>query len=300
MQGLSGAEDVDIATTPVTRIDFMRGKQSRQAAGGIDLAVDETVAEPRRIPGAEILVSANAELILDLRKRRAVDGVGGANAVAALQAGTCGREDKLGIGDHARVYQVRRDLIAGKCRACVRATGIAVDGYAGRLKGIEDWELTVVGDVSGKLFSGRHKQKIVCRFRVAVALIGAKEEALVSSVVELRNPHWTAPRRAKLVLMEGRLCNKTGRCVQGLVAEILPEGPVQIVGAALGNDIDNAAQYATEFGAVGVGDDLKFLDGVDDRRHGVRALNRAVVVQTIQQEEVAAIGLSIDRREGIV
>ena len=72
---------------------------------------------------------------------------------------------------------------------------------------------------------------------------------------------------------------------------------MQFVGAGFCDDVDDAAERAAEFSLIVMGIDLEFADTVDDRRHGVSARERALIVQTVSHEEVAAVGLTVDRGE---
>ena len=91
-----------------------------------------------------------------------------------------------------------------------------------------------------------------------------------------------------------------GDGVEGGIADVLPGAAVKRVGAALGDYVDHAAQHGAVFRVVGVRDHLHFLDGIDDRRDGIGAFNRPVVVQTVHQKEVAAAGLPVDGRKRVV
>ena len=132
----------------------MMRKQIGKTTRLIHSAIDEAVAEPCRVLPPEGLVSADIELILDLRQRGGVDGVGRERtiAVGGAEKGACRREDKLCVSNHSGVNKGRGNLIAGKCR-----TGEAVAGYRSGI-GIVDLWLAIVGLVAGQLRVSRHQQ----------------------------------------------------------------------------------------------------------------------------------------------
>ena len=74
----------------------------------------------------------------------------------------------------------------------------------------------------------------------------------------------TAESEAELILLVGR--NRTVRIVEEIlgielfVAQELVRAAVKVVCPRLDGGIDDGAVTASEFGAVGVGLDLKFLD----------------------------------------
>ena len=85
------------------------------------------------------------------------------------------------------------------------------------------------------------------------------------------------------------------RRVEAVVAEVAVEVAVQRVRAALGHDVDVAAERAAELGLPARGDHLKLLDGVD--AVGNAAQPRRIVVgrQAVDDEVVREVALAADR-----
>jgi len=72
---------------------------------------------------------------------------------------------------------------------------------------------------------------------------------------------------------------------------------VKVVGSALGGDVDDASGDTAELGKVAVGLNFELIQGVDIRSDHVGACKVTVIVNAIQGERIAAVGLSIDGRE---
>ena len=68
------------------------------------------------------------------------------------------------------------------------------------------------------------------------------------------------------------------------------------VGPRLGDHVDDAAERGAEFRLVVVRVYLEFLNGIDDGRHDV-STHHSLVVDTVQHEEIAPIGLPVDGRK---
>ena len=134
--------------------------------------------------------------------------------------------------------------------------------------------------------------------RVAEALIGKIEKGIVSQGWQVDG---TADGSAKLVLAERGLLiarQKEGVAgVEGVVAEVLPRGAVELVAAGLGYYVHHAAKNRAEFSGICMGNDFELLNGVDDWRHRVGTKKSRKVIRSVGQEVIAAVGCAIDRGE---
>ena len=101
----------------------------------------------------------------------------------------------------------------------------------------------------------------------------------------------TADRTAELLAIVRRLSVRiiieSVSRIESSVAKITESAAVQTVAAGFGNDIDNAARRAAEFGVVAVAVDLKFLYGflADDVS---RAARRRVGGRAVDVDRVSA------------
>src|SRR5882672_7877027 len=86
--------------------------------------------------------------------------------------------------------------------------------------------------------------------------------------------------------------------IQGGVAEELPRSPVEVVRARLADHVDDPAQYSAELRLITVGLNLELLNIVKDWRYRVGSKDLVGIVDPIQQEVVAAIGLPADCGKG--
>ena len=59
-----------------------------------------------------------------------------------------------------------------------------------------------------------------------------------------------------------------------------------------------SSQYRTELSTVRVGDDLEFLNRINDGRYCIGALIGDEVVQAIGQDVITAVGLPVDGGKG--
>ena len=100
--------------------------------------------------------------------------------------------------------------------------------------------------------------------------------------------------------------------VQFVVAQILPQVAVDLVGARLDDGVHDGSVAAPEFGGIGVGFDLELGDGVDRRLHHIgRAIEDVaqirIVVDSVQQKIIlqrartvgAEAVCSFDARSGL-
>ena len=123
----------------------------------------------------------------------------------------------------------------------------------------------------------------------------------------MRNYDWTAGGQSKLVLAVLALLNVVRvfekiRGIELIVAEKLPDGAVQLVGAGFDSGIENRCPGAAEFGTEARGLNFEFLDSIDGRKNNeVRTVQEVhgvgVVVNAVEQVVVLRGPKSI-RREG--
>ena len=85
-----------------------------------------------------------------------------------------------------------------------------------------------------------------------------------------------------------------GPGIKDLITVVFPQRAVKFIRAGLGNHVDHAAQNRAELRAVGVGNDFKLLDRIDNGRYGVGTVIYFVTIQTIGHVVVAAVGCSVD------
>src|SRR6266481_5934157 len=122
------------------------------------------------------------------------------------------------------------------------------------------------------------------------------------------SPDGPAQGRAELVLAE--LVEPRGRqgagSVQHVVAKILVDGAVQTVGAALGDDVNDASYRPPELRAVTAVDDAEFFHRILRRRrflntgggrHVVRAVDRHKIVMNVLSRE-RELGHGLDNHIG--
>ena len=86
--------------------------------------------------------------------------------------------------------------------------------------------------------------------------------------------------------------------VESAVAEELPGRSVKAIGSRFGNHIDHAPQHATELRLIIVRVHLELLNVIKNRRHRISTGEAFLIVHLIQQEQIAAVGLTVDRWEG--
>ena len=102
---------------------------------------------------------------------------------------------------------------------------------------------------------------------------------------------------AELVFRNAAQVVKVVGGVQNVVAAEIERTAVELVGPALGNDVYDRAHRLSKLRTVAVSQNLEFLDGVNRGIHkngSVRA--DVVVVDTIDQEDVAGRVISVDRK----
>ena len=101
---------------------------------------------------------------------------------------------------------------------------------------------------------------------------GVKEERLAPAVIEMRNDHRTAKRKAEVVIAKPRNRRHARRQlvevvirVKDVVAEKLIQGSVQGVGSALQDGVDHRAAAVAVLRVIRVRLDRHFLNGVGRR-----------------------------------
>jgi hypothetical protein len=124
-----------------------------------------------------------------------------------------------------------------------------------------------------------------------IALVVGEEERLV--------PHDAAAKAAaELLLTQARFRTVAAReelvRVVLLVAEEAVAGAVEVVGARLGEDVDDRAGGASTLGRVHVGLHLHFGDRIHRRAHADRADVTLVVVDAVDEVVVQHVVLPVD------
>ena len=90
--------------------------------------------------------------------------------------------------------------------------------------------------------------------------------------------------------------------IEDAIAQVIVAKAVKCIGSAAGDDIHLSAGAAAIFGAIGVGGDFEFLNGVD-RRLQVVAIDIGVVVVDAVEEKIVellagAVGVHGERAAG--
>src|SRR5262249_39909357 len=143
---------------------------------------------------------------------------------------------------------------------------------------------TLIGEVAGvRQFVGRGsgEQTCVLALNNTQVLKIREEERFIANDT-------SADGAAELVLAElgtrdaGSIRKEIVR-VQLVVAEVLIQATMEGVGAGLGDEVDNRATGAADFGRIVIGVDLDFLNGIDRRPEKNRELLTFVVVHAVDQ-----------------
>ena len=134
--------------------------------------------------------------------------------------------------------------------------------------------------------------RICGSFAAALAFVVGEEEGLVLL-------DGTANGGAELILAQGLglrrdLQERTG--VRGAVLQVIVNRTVQIVGAGLGDDIDDAAERAAVFGAETVVDHAEFADGFLRRSRTLRACRCVDVVGAVHGDFIAEVAHACRRK----
>ena len=127
----------------------------------------------------------------------------------------------------------------------------------------------------------------------ANALVTSKEEGVVASMV-VRQDHRTADIRAKLVLVQLIDAGYRIPSVKSAIAKELPGFTVKFVCARFGHDVYHSPENTPKLRLIVVRVDLEFLNIIDDRRNRVSAAEAFLIVQSVQQEKIASVGLAVD------
>ncbi len=99
------------------------------------------------------------------------------------------------------------------------------------------------------------REAVEYQLRLALTLVRKKEKQLVSAVNDVRDDDRAANGAAKLLAIEHRagkalfVVEKVVR-VKNRVPRVVVEGSVKVVGAALGDDADNAARVPAILGTI--------------------------------------------------
>ena len=112
------------------------------------------------------------------------------------------------------------------------------------------------------------------------ALIASKKECVVASVI-VRQDHWSADIRPKLILVQ---LVDAGYRIPGIkraIANKLPTLTVKFVRARLGHNVHHPAENTSKLRLIVVRVDLEFLDIIDDGRNRVCATKAFLIVQSV-------------------
>ena len=141
---------------------------------------------------------------------------------------------------------------------------------------------------------GGNEDGVLGGLALVEGLIAEEEKGAVLAFVDMRNADRAAYGGAELVLPEGVAgCLEVVAGIHLLVAEELPTGAVEGVGAGLGSHVNDAANDAAELGEIVMRLNLELLDVVDNWRVVVVA-DKGEIVDAVKQEHVAAVALSAD------
>ena len=73
---------------------------------------------------------------------------------------------------------------------------------------------------------------------------------------------------------------------------------MELVGPGFGHHIDNSTQHPARLDRVNMGFNLELLNLINDRRKIVTVTIGIIIVGSVHEEEVAAVGLAVYRRIG--
>ena len=196
----------------------------------------------------------------------------------------------------------RTSLRLGRIKdlSLVSRVAVAVDDAGDRLYGEKR------GEIAANLgWRGNRGQLRQCLANTEAFVVSEKEQFVLDD--------GPAQRKAELVLLVGLLTEDVEVIagVHFLVAQKLPQVAVDLVGAGLDDGIHDGAVAAAEFGAVGIGLDFEFGDGIHRRlddisgavedvaqiRIVVDAVEQKVILQRAGAVGAEAIG-GFDARSG--
>src|SRR5437016_6336453 len=166
-----------------------------------------------------------------------------------------------------------------------------------RAKRIENL-LRHIAEIASQIGLGGYLEKVIGRPAITETLVGKEKERLVATVIHLGYFDWSSHRRAKHILPERSFAlEESIASIQSIIAQVLPNTPVQCIGARLALYVDDPAQGTTKLSFVVVRLNLEFLNAINDRGNGIGAEESPLIVDPVQHEKIAAIALSIDGRE---
>ena len=101
---------------------------------------------------------------------------------------------------------------------------------------------------------------------------------------------------AKLILMQGALRSgiEVVPGIEGVVAQEIVRIAMKLVGSTLGHDVDHCTSGPAVFGVRCIGQQAKFLDGVERRNDGGSVVEVVLDISPIHTECVARFALAID------
>src|ERR1043166_4508564 len=154
-----------------------------------------------------------------------------------------------------------------------------------------------VGEVSLPDLGCRHAAYRALYGVSPVSFVVHEEKGFVLAVVNLRQPHRPTQREPELVVAERRE-GRTFRVeeiasVHGGVAEEFEYAAVHLVGAGLGNHVDDRAGVAAQVGAVEVGLHFEFADRLDRRPVDDQLDQALIVVYAIVEKVVRTFAIAV-------
>src|ERR1700722_240835 len=84
--------------------------------------------------------------------------------------------------------------------------------------------------------------------------------------------------------------------VENVVAEELPRGAMELIGARFDGCVDDAALEIAEFSRSIGGNEVEFLDGVGRGGNGQIVFRSLVVIHAVENEVIRLLAVAVDRR----
>ena len=153
-----------------------------------------------------------------------------------------------------------------------------------------------LGEITLAHQRGRDRSRRRAQRFGAHAFVGAHEESLVVAVIEPRDDHRPLDLETKLiaaqrVLRIRRVLVPSAR-IERIVLEEVEGGPVQRVGAALGDHVDRDAQIRPVLGRRAAGLDLNLFDRIRNRPHAGRGKKVGRGIDAVERQAVLNLPLT--------
>src|ERR1700730_2571881 len=202
------------------------------------------------------------------------------------------RKQLLCVTDHVLVNHASRNLVA---RRIPRRGGLDIARCRERIAGWVAQErlpaIRVVdlsrdpGEIATQLRHRRRNVAVGGARVVSIAFVAEEEEGF--PLMFSGDGQRTTKGRTKLILLKLGLrpsWDQGIESVKSFVSNKLPPRPVEARGPGFSNHIDDSAHYAAKRCVIVVRLNLELLDVVDNRRNGVGAAERPLVVHPVKQE----------------